>query len=433
MFVKVKRSHNLKGEISMPRSKTHSFRALILASLADGISVIKNPKISSDWNEAVKAMKMYGAKIEKIKKNIYKIIGVGGKLKTPNDVINVGNSGTMLFFIAGVAAACPGWTVITGDESIRNLRKISKNLFEPFNNLGAKIISTKGDGMAPLLIKGKVNGGITTMDGVGCQPVFSVLIASALSLKPVEVFVKNPGEKAYIDLLLYWFKKVGLKFENVGNKHEHYVFPGNKPPKAFDATIPFEWSAPVYPLLAAILTENSQISVRGLDMNDPYGDKFVINTLQQMGADISDNKRELTSKSSKLHGIEVDMNLMPDQVPTIAVAACFAKGKTIIKNAQTARWKECDRIAAVSKELKKMGAKVFEKKDGLIIDQDGTWKLKGTKVEGYKDHRMVLSLAVAGLAVEGETVISGAEMLEKSFETFVPEMKKSGAKFQLYD
>ncbi len=415
----------------MPRSKTHSFRALILAALADGISVIKNPKKSHDWNEAVKAMRMYGAKIEESDKNSYRVTGVAGKLLPPNDVINVGNSGTMFFFISGVAASCPGWSVITGDESIRNLRKVSRNLFKPLQELGVKIISTKGDGMAPLVIKGKVDGGKASMDGTGCQPVFSILIASALSSKPVDIYVKNPGETAYIELLLYWFKKVGLKFENVSGKYQHYIFPGNKPPKSFKADIPFEWSAPAYPLLSAILTENSQISVRGMNIDDPYGDKFVIDVLQKMGADISINNGTLTAQSSKLHGIEVDMNLMPDQVATIAVAACFAKGKTIIKNAKTARWKECDRIAAISSELKKMGAKIIEKKDGLIIDQDSTWRLQGAEVDGYKDHRMVLSLAVAGLACDGETIISDAEMLDKSFETFIPEMGKAGANLQL--
>src|SRR3989344_3835025 len=134
MILKVNKSQNLNGEISMPRSKTHSFRALILASLANGTSIIKEP----------------------------------------NDIIDVGNSGTMLFFISGVAAACPGWSVITGDESIRNLRKISRNLFQPFYELGVKIISTKNDGMSPLVIKGRVNGGKAYMDGTGCQPVFSV-------------------------------------------------------------------------------------------------------------------------------------------------------------------------------------------------------------------------------------------------------------------
>ena len=433
VFLRVTKSQNLKGEVRMPRSKTHSFRALILASLADGISFVRNPKLSGDWHEAVKAMRMYGAKIEESANNVFRVEGVEGNLQTPGDVINVNNSGTMLFFIAGVAASCLGWSVITGDETIRTLRKVSKNLFDPFQELGAEIISTKNDGMAPLVIKGKVNGGVAHMDGVGCQPVFSVLIASAFSQRPVEVFARNPGEKAYIDLLLYWFRKVGLQYENVDNKHEHYIFPGNTPPEAFDAEIPFEWSAPAYPLLAAILTPHSEITVRGMNWEDPYGDKQVIAVLQQMGADITIDGNALTARTSALHGIEVDMNNLPDQVPTVAVAGCFAKGRTVIKNALTARWKECDRIAAVCSELSKMGAKVIEKEDGLIIDQDGTWKLKAARLDGYYDHRMVLSLALAGMQVDGETIISDAQMIGKSFETFIPDMINAGANFELVE
>ena len=417
----------------MQRSKTHSFRALILASLADGISFVRQPKLSGDWHEAVRAMRMYGATIEEVEPGVFRVTGVGSRLQTPGDVINVNNSGTMLFFVVGVAASCPGWSVITGDESIRTLRKISKNLFEPFQELGVQIISTKNDGMAPLLIKGKVEGGVAHMDGVGCQPVFSVLLASAFSEKPVEVFARNPGERAYIDLLLYWFRKVGLRYENVENKHEHYRIPGNTPPQAFDAEIPFEWSAPPYPLLAAILTPNSEITVRGMNWEDPYGDKQVIAILREMGADITVDGDTLTARTSELRGIEVDMNDLPDQVPTIAVAACFARGKTTITNALTARWKECDRIAAVCKELSKMGAKVIEKEDGLIIDQDGTWKLHGARIDGYYDHRMILSFATAGMQAEGETLISDAHMAEKSFENFIPEMRNIGAHFELVE
>jgi len=430
-FLKVKKSQNLTGTISMPASKTHSFRALVLGALADGTSVIREPKLSPDWDEGVKAMKMYGAKIEEIEKNVFQIKGVAGKLQTPEDVINVNNSGTMLAFIVGIAAACEGWSIITGDESIRTLRKVSKNLFKPFEELGVKIISTKNDGMAPLIIRGKVNGGVAHMDGTGCQPVFSVLIASALSEKPVEIFVDNPGETAYIDLLLFWFDKVGLKYKN--DQHKHYSFPGNKPPKSFDAKIPFEWSAQGYPLLSAIITENSEIKVEGMDLKDPYGDKQVIDILQKMGAHLTIEGNCLTAHSSQLHGIEIDMNKLPDQVPTIAVAACFARGKTVIKNALTARWKECDRITAVCTELKKMGAKITEKEDGLIIHQDGSWKLKGVNINGFYDHRMVMAFSVAGLASEGETVISDAQMVEKSFDSYILEMIKAGANYELIE
>ncbi len=432
-YLKVEKSERIIGAVSMPPSKTHSFRALILASLADGTSIIRNPKISSDWNEAVKAMRMYGAEIEEIEKNVFQVKGVAGKLKTPTDIINVNNSGTMLSFIAGVAAACEGETTLTGDQSLCTLRKITKHFLPPFEELGIKAISTKNDGMAPFVFKGKVNGGTAHMNGISCQPVFSVLLASILSEKPVELFVRNPGETAYIDLLLYWFDKVGLKYENVGNKYEHYKLPGNKPPKPFDVTIPYEWSAVGYPLLAAIITPNSEIKVRGMDLSDPYGDKEVINILKKMGADIEITDDCITTRSSQLHGIEVDMNKLPDQLSTIAVAGCFAQGETIIKNTKTARWKECDRISAVCKELKKMGAKITEKEDGLIIHQDGTWKLKGAEIDGYSDHRMVMAFSVAGLASEGETIISDSYMVEKSFGSYISEMTKAGAKLTLVE
>jgi 3-phosphoshikimate 1-carboxyvinyltransferase len=339
----------------------------------------------------------------------------------------------MLVFIAGVAAACPGWTILTGDESLRKLRKITRNFIPPFRELGVTVISTKEDGMAPFVFKGRVNGGVAHMDGVGCQPVFSVLIASALSEKPVELYVENPGETAYIDLLLYWFNKAGLAFENVGNQYRHYRFPGNPPPRPFDATIPYEWSAPGYPLLAAMVTPDSEVTVKGMDLGDPYGDKQMVYILQKMGADIVIEDKVITARTSNLRGLEVDMNALPDQVPTMAVAACFARGESTIKNALTARWKECDRITAVCRELGKMGAKITEKEDGLIIHQDGTWQLAGAAIDGYYDHRMVMAFSVAGLAARGETRISDAQMVEKSFDTYIGEMRRAGANFEVIE
>lgn len=432
-YLKAKRSGPIRGEISMPASKTHSFRALILAGLADGTSIIRRPKISSDWHEAVHAMRMYGAVINEIEDGVFEVRGTAGHLRTPPDIINVNNSGTMLVFIAGVAAACPGYTILTGDESLRTLRKITQNFLPPFEELGITAISTKGDGMAPFVFKGKVDGGAAHMDGIGCQPVFSVMIAAALSEKPVDLHVTNPGETAYIDLLLYWFDKAGLAYENVDGKYEHYRFPGNPAPRPFDVTIPSEWSAPGYPLLAAMITPDSEITVRGMDLSDPYGDKEIIYILQRMGADLEITGDRLTARTSELKGIEVDMNDLPDQVPTMAIAACYARGETTIKNALTARWKECDRIAAVCGELKKMGAKITEKEDGMVIHQDGSWRLHGAGIDGYYDHRMVMAFSVAGLGADGETKISDAQMVEKSFGSYITEMKQSGADFELVE
>ncbi len=156
--------------------------------------------------------------------------------------------------------------------------------------------------------------------------------------------------------------------------------------------------------------------------------------LQQMGGDVDIRPDgTLTARTSRLQGIEVDMNKLPDQLPTMAVAACFAEGETVIYNAETARWKECDRIAAVCTELKKMGAKITERQDGLVVHQDGSWRLCGAEIDGYYDHRMVMAFSVAGLASEGVTSISDAQMVEKSFGSYVPEMTAAGARFELVE
>ena len=432
-YLEVQPSRAIRGVISMPPSKTHSFRALILAALADGVSTIRRPKISSDWHEAIRAMRQYGARIEELEPGSrFRVTGIAGRLQTPEDIINVNNSGTMLVFVAGVAAACPGWTVLTGDESLRKLRKITRHFVKPFNELGVTCISTKGDGMAPFIFKGRVDGGQTRINGISCQPVFSLLIAAACSEKPVDIFVDNPGETDYIDLLLYWFDKAGLDYDNVGGRYTHYHLPGNPPPRPFDVTIPNEWSTPGYPLLAAIITPDSEVTVRGMDLDDPYGDKKIVYLLQEMGADLDiEPDGSLTARSSRLRGIEVDMNKLPDQLPTMAIAACFAEGETVIYNAETARWKECDRIAAVCTELTKMGAKVTERQDGLVIHQDGIWRLRGADLDGYYDNRMVMAFSVAGLAAKGGTRISDAQMVEKSFGTYVPEMTAAGARFEI--
>ena len=377
---------------------------------------------------------MYGAQITKIEDDVFEVVGVAGKLQTPNNVLDVKNSGTMLAYLMGVAAACPGYSIITGDSSIRNLRHISRNTIQPFEELGVQIISTKGDGMAPFVIKGQVNGGEAHADGTGCQPIFSLLVACALSKKPVTLLVENPGETAYIDSLLYWFKTAGIPYENVGGTYTHYQFPGNTIPHPFDVEIPFEWSTPGYPLLSALLIPDSRLTVCGMDHTDPYGDKYVIEVLKNMGGNITiDDHGTLTAQTSNLHSIEVDMNRLPDQLPTIAVAACFAKGKTVIKNTKTARWKECDRIRAMYEELSKMGAKIKEREDGLVIDQDGSWKLHAAEIDGHHDHRIVMVFAIAGMMCEGTTTITNAEYVKKSFAGFFPEMIAAGAKFELLE
>jgi 3-phosphoshikimate 1-carboxyvinyltransferase len=428
MKLEVKSSQNLKGDIVLEPNKSHSFRALIFASLANGKSKIVSAKKSKDWTRAIKAMRMYGAKIEE-KGEVTLVEGTGKNLKTPDDVIDCGNSGQIFRFFMGVAACCKGYSIMTGDHSIRYLRH-GGPLIDALNQLGATAISTKNDGHAPVIIKGKIKGGKAIVkDGSDSQPVTGLLIGCALAEGESEIIVKKAGEKPWIGMTLYWFDKVGIKYENIGNNFDHYKVKGNSEIKPFEVEISKDWSAALYPILAAIVCPNSEVRIKGLDPNDPQGDKMAVDVLKKMGAKITVNNKEVIAKSSQLKALEVDCNDFVDQFMLLAMAAAYAKGTTRLYNAEICRKKECDRIKAMYDELTKMGVKVKELKDGLIIE--GGKPLQGAKINGYNDHRMVMTFAAGALQAKGKTEISDAESIEKSFTSFVDQMKGLNANFQL--
>ena len=424
MDLRIQKSDNLQGSIDVPASKFHSFRALIFAALAEGESKITKPKISSDWTKGVEALRMYGAEIKQ-EGDVWMIKGVGGNLQEPSVEIDCGNSGSLLFFLAGVAAGCQGESILTGDKSIRHIRD-SEPTIKAINDLGGKAESISDDGRAPLRIKGRLAGGRTKIHGKASQPVTGVLIGCALASGNSEVQVIEPGELPYIDLTLSYFDKVGVEYKNVGGKYDNYTIKGRAKIKPLEMEMPKDWSVATYPVLAAVITPGSEITLAGLDQRDPHGDKEIITILQRMGANVAFTDGQLTAKYSKLQGQEIDCGNVPDQIMTLAVAGAYAEGTTKLYNAEVCRHKECDRIAVTAELLGKMGVKVEEQPDGLIIQGGG--KLQGAEINSNKDHRMVMAFSVAGLQAEGETIIKGAGCVEKTFTSYIEQMKKIGAK-----
>lgn len=430
MRLVAQKSNNLVGIVEVPPTKTHTWRALIFASLADGTSKIINPKISSDWHKGVKAMEMFGAEFKQ-EGNVYFVKGTGKKLKTPDDIIDCGNSGPLLRFVPPVAANCEGYTVFSGDESIRYSRP-AQPMIEGLKQLGAFAVSTRNNGLAPIVIGGKMKGGKAIIeDGRDSQPISGLLIGSSLLNTDTEIIVKNAGEKPWIGLTIHWMKKVGLEVENIDNKFEHYIVKGGRKIQPFEEIIPCDWQSAPYPLLAGLITPGSRIEIPNLDPEDVQADRLVVEAFQKMGADITCTGQSFIARYSQLRGIEIDCNDFVDQFMVIAIAAAYAKGTTIIKNVEIQRYKECDRIDAMYMGLKAMGADVEEKRDGLIIK--GGEKLHGATIDGRKDHRVVATFAIAGLQAEGKTVLTNAETLNKSFHDFEPQMKKIGAQFTLIE
>ncbi|MCD6364571.1 MAG: 3-phosphoshikimate 1-carboxyvinyltransferase, partial [Planctomycetes bacterium] len=213
MDLLVGKSPSLKGSVRVPPNKSHSFRALIMAGLAEGKSRLISPAVSNDWMRGVEALEMFGAQIEPRANQVWEVTGTGGQLATPDDVIDCGNSGILLRFLTALAACCEGYTVVSGDHSLRHIR-LCQPLIDALNALGAWAVSTKGDGHAPVVVRGKLKGGRAEIDGISSQPVSALLIACTLAEAPSELIVRRPGEKPWVSLTLSWLDRVGAEYSN---------------------------------------------------------------------------------------------------------------------------------------------------------------------------------------------------------------------------
>ena len=420
MDLLVGRSPNLNGSVRIPPNKSHAFRALIMAGLADGVSRIIEPAVSNDWMRGIEALELLGAKVEPKARRSWEVVGTAGKLTTPDDVIDCGNSGIILRFFAALAACVEGYSVLNGDESLRHIR-LCQPLIDALNQLGAWAVSTKGDGHAPIIVRGRLKGGRAEIDGLDSQPVSALLIASALSPAPTELTVHRPGEKPWVGVTLDWLSRCGVEYSN--DNFSRYRVRGNSGWPGFEARIPLDWSAALYPIVAAVVTEESEIRVPGMDFADSQGDKAVVDVLRDMGADITAEEETVIARSSRLTGREIDCNDFIDQFMLLAVAGTRAEGETVLTNAEVARHKECDRIAEMAKALKAMGADVEERPDGLVIRRS---RLRGASLDSRADHRMVMTLTVAGLLAEGQVKISDIECVKKTFPDFVAQMEGVG-------
>jgi 3-phosphoshikimate 1-carboxyvinyltransferase len=370
----------------------------------------------------INAFRLFGASIDICPERIT-ISGLEGKINFSEDVINAGNSGIVLRFCSALGALSAHPIVITGDYSIRHLRPM-KSLLEGLSQLGVSTQSMRGDGYAPVIIQGPIKSGQATINGQDSQPVSALLIAAAFARGPIDLFVQNPGEKPWVALTLNWFDHLRIPYENKG--FEHYRLSGNARYQGFEYSVPGDFSSAAFPIAAALITE-SELVLKNIDINDSQGDKEIIHVFQKMGAliEIDEDKKTLHVKKGKtLTGINIDVNDFIDALTILAVVACFSEGETHIVNASIARYKECNRIKCIASELQKMGADITEIENGLMIRKS---HLKGAKVHSYHDHRMAMSLTVAALGAEGETVIDSVDCVSKTFPTFMQDFNFLGA------
>ena len=425
MRVSISKS-SIKGEVFAPPSKSYTHRAITLAALSKE-SIVRHPLISADTLATIRASEMFGALIEREEENLI-IHGVNGKPNVPEDVIDAANSGTTLRFMTAIAGLTDGITVLTGDNSLRT--RPNGPLLDVLNKLGVSACSTKGNERAPLVVKGGFKGaGVNINGSISSQFISAILIACPLTENSTTLsIIGKLKSKPYVDITIEMLEMAGAKISKDSNNGTRFIIPGKQKYDLKDYTIPGDFSSASYLLAAAALTDKSKVTVKNL-YPSKQGDKLIIETLKQMGADITWDKEAgtVTVRGGKhLKAITFDAGATPDLVPTVAVLAAVANGISRIENAEHVRYKETDRLRALATELPKLGITLKEEKDSLTITGG---KLKGAVVHGWHDHRIVMALAIAGM-VAGNTTIDTTESVSISYPYFFKDLANLGVKIK---
>ncbi len=393
------------GQVAVPASKSQTIRALIIASFAEGTSIINHPLDSGDTRSCLDACRALGADIT-LEPERWSVRGIDLDKKVSRDplVIDAGNSGTTLYLGLGAAASLGRPVIFTGDEQIRSRPLAS--LASSLQDLGAAIeIPPKElslppallEGSAPRMITGPLTGGHTSISCPTSQYLSGLLLACPMAKGESVIEVPLLHERPYVEMTLSWLDDQGITYSREG--WTRFTLKGGERFHRFESRIAGDFSSASFFFCAAAVT-GSTLEVTCLDKEDPQGDREILTCLEQMGCRIrwhgSDRLTITGPAGGRLTPAKLDLNAIPDTLPVLAVTACFAEGTTVLEHVPQARIKETDRIAVMNRELTSLGARVEELEEGLVIH--GTGFLEGGSARGHGDHRVIMALAVAGLA-----------------------------------
>ena len=420
----LRRPRTLRGAVDIPGDKSVSHRALMFNALASGSATIAGLSFGQDVVSTMGCMSSLGVEFESSKGQVT-VHGSGGLLQESTDILDAGNSGTSMRLLSGLLAGQPIFSILTGDGSLRT-RPMGR-VITPLSQMGAAISGRNGNTLAPLAIRGGSLKGIEYS-----MPVASGQVKSAIILAGIyadgETLIHQPARSR--DHTERMLSAMGASIEEDGLSIR--VTPASL--TAVDVSVPGDISSAAFWLAAGACHPDARVSVRGVGVNPTRNG--ILDVLEEMGADISyvnprteggEPVADLVVQSSQLKGIHVGGDTVPrmiDEMPVLAVAACFADGVTRITDAEELRHKESDRIATMVRELSRLGARIEELPDGMVIH--GTGKLAGAPCESYDDHRIAMSLAVAGMLADGETIIDGSESVDVSYPQFWDHLSSLG-------
>ena len=429
MNKKISKAKCICGEIRVPSDKSISHRAIILPSLAEGTSIVKNFLDAADTNTTLNVYRQLGVQIDK-KDDLLFVHGVGLKgLKEPEDVLDMGNSGTTTRLTLGVLAGQNFFATLTGDSSLR--KRPMKRVVNPLSMMGATIDGRKEGEYLPISIRGNRLRGIEFLNEKASAQVKSAILLAGLNTFRRTTVNEPVMSRDHTERML---KAMGAKIKTEFGEGGYRVhLKGENPLDPIDIDVPADPSSAAFFAAAAVLVPNSEILLKEVLVN-PTRDGF-FRKLKEMGANIEYlNQREQAGEpvadihikySPDLKGITVEKQEIPsmiDEVPLLALVATQAEGETVIRGAQELRVKESDRIKAVVENLRRIGVDVEELEDGFIIK--GKQKVKGGKIDSHLDHRIAMGFSILGLISEEGIEIKDAQCAEISYPSFYKDLEK---------
>lgn len=419
---------SLQGSIQVPGDKSISHRALMLGVIAQGETQIQGLLLGEDPRSTAACFRVMGAEISELNSQQVQVKGVGlGQLQEPQDILNAGNSGTTLRLMLGLLAAHPNqFFTITGDQSLRS-RPMSR-VVAPLRQMGAQIWGRQAGSLAPLAIQGQTLRPIHYNSSIASAQVKSCVLLAGLMIEGQTTITEPALSRDHSERMLQAF---GAELAVDPETHSVTVT-GPARLQGQTVVVPGDISSAAFWLVAGAVVPGSELLIQNVGINPTR--IGVLEALSQMGANITqENQRQVAGEPvadlrvrySPLQSCELQGSLIPrliDEIPILTVAAVFAQGTTVIRDAAELRVKESDRISAMATQLNRLGAKVTELPDGLEIT--GSTPLIGTEVVSYGDHRIAMSLAIAALNATGSTQIGQAEAVAISYPDFATTLKQ---------
>jgi 3-phosphoshikimate 1-carboxyvinyltransferase len=430
----VKKARGLRGRITVPGDKSISHRALLLGAIAEGKTRVQNFLPAADCLATLACVQGLGVEVERLSETELIVQGRGlHGLREPEDILDCAGSGTTMRLLAGILAGQSFYSVLTGNEQLR--RRPMGRIVEPLRRMGATVLGRNDGHLPPLtIVGGNLQGIEYRLPVASAQVKSAILLAGLYADGPTVIHEPGPA-RDHTERMLATMAE-GQTSKSKAQSSKFKVLEVNAATitlrggitrlSSLDIVVPGDISSAAYFIAAACLVPGSEIAIEGVGVN-PTRTGF-LDALREMGAEILvENQREVSGepvadvvvRAGGLRGIEVWGDQVPrmiDEFPILAVVASQAQGMTVVRDAAELRVKETDRIANITVELRKLGACIEERPDGFVVE--GPTPLVGTQVNSHGDHRLAMSLAIAGLVAEGETTIEGAECIADSFPGF---------------